>query len=93
MGGVGGGPAHHERWAGTVGAGFGRGVSAGSREQGRAPGRRAQPAFQPPCPVLTATPPPPSAPAFVFPGGKICVYTGLLTLLDRDADLLAMVMG
>jgi len=31
--------------------------------------------------------------AFVFPGGKICVYTGLLDLLRRDADLLAMVMG
>ncbi|KIZ05322.1 peptidase M48, Ste24p [Monoraphidium neglectum] len=31
--------------------------------------------------------------AFVFPGGKICVYTGLLKLLRRDKDLLAMVMG
>ena len=31
--------------------------------------------------------------AFVFPGGKICVYTGLLDLLKRDEDLLAMVMG
>ncbi|KAI8469118.1 MAG: hypothetical protein J3K34DRAFT_288948 [Monoraphidium minutum] len=31
--------------------------------------------------------------AFVFPGGKICVYTGLLELLGRDQDLLAMVMG
>jgi hypothetical protein len=29
----------------------------------------------------------------VFPGGKICVYTGLLKLLRRDKDLLAMVMG
>lgn len=31
--------------------------------------------------------------AFVFPGGKICVYTGLLDLLKRDETLLAMVMG
>jgi predicted Zn-dependent protease len=31
--------------------------------------------------------------AFVFPGGKIVVYTGLLQLLRRDPDLLAMVMG
>uniref|UniRef100_A0A383VI33 Peptidase M48 domain-containing protein n=1 Tax=Tetradesmus obliquus TaxID=3088 RepID=A0A383VI33_TETOB len=31
--------------------------------------------------------------AFVFPGGYIVVYTGLLQLLRRDPDLLAMVMG
>eukprot|EP00879_Flechtneria_rotunda_P004587 GHRR01004842.1.p1 GENE.GHRR01004842.1~~GHRR01004842.1.p1 ORF type:complete len:405 (+),score=137.00 GHRR01004842.1:287-1501(+) len=31
--------------------------------------------------------------AFVFPGGYIVVYTGLLDLLRRDYDLLAMVMG
>eukprot|EP00775_Hariotina_reticulata_P003169 gene3169-3447_t len=31
--------------------------------------------------------------AFVFPGGYIVVYTGLLELLRRDPDLLAMVMG
>jgi Zn-dependent protease with chaperone function len=29
----------------------------------------------------------------VFPGGYIVVYTGLLKLLGRDPDLLAMVMG
>lgn len=31
--------------------------------------------------------------AFVMPGGKIVVYTGLLNLLGRDEDLLAMVLG
>jgi predicted Zn-dependent protease len=28
-----------------------------------------------------------------FPGGYIIVFSGLLTLLSRDADLLAMVLG
>lgn len=35
----------------------------------------------------------PIANAFVFPGGYIIVYTGLLQLLRKDPDLLAMVMG
>ncbi|KAK9837027.1 hypothetical protein WJX81_008114 [Elliptochloris bilobata] len=31
--------------------------------------------------------------AFVLPGGKIVVFTGLIKLLDRDEDLLAAVIG
>ena len=53
-------------------------------------------ARRPPLRPLSTRPPSPLSPrlpAFVFPGGKICVYTGLLQLLDRDPDLLAMVMG
>lgn len=35
----------------------------------------------------------PTPNAFVLPGGHIVVFTGLIALLNRDPDLLAMVMG
>lgn len=96
MGGVCRGRARHERSGGRVAWRMHASAHARAREHACAciSARARVRATGPPMRCTSTLPPPTQTPiAFVFPGGKICVYTGLLDLLRRDEDLMAMVMG